>query len=74
MRVWTEGDEAILEVRDNGVGVPAEKIASNQSLGLIGMRERAATVGGDLRVESVSGKGTIVSLRVPAESATQTPP
>jgi signal transduction histidine kinase len=35
-----------------------------RSLGLLGMRERAAAAGGELQVESAPGAGTVVSLRL----------
>ena len=34
-------------------------------LGLLGMRERVAAVGGELQVESSPGKGTTLFVRVP---------
>ncbi len=34
-------------------------------IGLIGMRERAALIGGTLQVESAAGKGTTIYLRYP---------
>jgi signal transduction histidine kinase len=58
-----------LEVRDDGVGfeVPAHLggwIDANR-LGLVGMRARAAELGGELRVESEPGQGTRVFLEIP---------
>lgn len=54
----------ILEVSDNGTGFDPE-LASG-GLGLASMRERAAAVGGLLRVTSAPGSGTRVRLVVPA--------
>jgi PAS domain S-box-containing protein len=57
---------AVLVVEDDGVGFdPEEKAAEGGSLGLVGMRERAALVGGSLEVESAPGRGTTVYARVP---------
>ena len=39
------------------------------SFGLLGMRERAALLGGTLIIRSALGKGTTVILDVPQESA-----
>lgn len=39
-------------------------------LGLIGIRERASQVGGTLRVESAPGKGTRVTVELPAQVQT----
>ena len=54
----------VLEVSDDGTGFDPE-LASG-GLGLASMRERAAGVGGVLRVSSAPGKGTRVRLAVPA--------
>jgi two-component system, chemotaxis family, sensor kinase Cph1 len=51
-------------VEDNGRGfAPAE--VSPDALGLIGMRERLALVGGSLAVESTPGEGTALAAYVP---------
>jgi len=54
-------------VRDNGIGFETGRAAS-QSLGLLGMRERAAMIGGQIRVRSLPGRGTIVRLQLPRAS------
>jgi signal transduction histidine kinase len=54
----------VLEIRDDGSGFDPE-LASG-GLGLASMRERAAAVGGELRVSSAPGAGTRVRLAVPA--------
>jgi PAS domain S-box-containing protein len=59
--------ELVLEVRDDGVGIPREKLASTQSLGLIGMRERAVGIGGQLHLQPRPSGGTTIVLRVPLE-------
>jgi PAS domain S-box-containing protein len=55
----------VLEVEDNGVGVPPDVLEKTSSLGLIGMRERALACGGKLTIASGPGMGTIVQLNVP---------
>lgn len=57
--------EARLIVEDNGVGFDAEADGSRKRLGLLGMRERLALVNGALEVESSSGCGTTLFVRVP---------
>jgi PAS domain S-box-containing protein len=54
-----------LSVRDNGRGVTEGEIAAPDSLGLLGMRERAVLLGGDIAIEGESGKGTRVTARIP---------
>ena len=59
--------EIVLIVEDDGRGFdPADtRTGIHQGLGLIGMRERAAFVGGTLEVEAAPGRGTTVFVRVP---------
>ncbi len=52
-------------VEDDGVGFDSGLQRSVERLGVLGMTERAALVGGELRVESSVGAGTTVVLRVP---------
>jgi signal transduction histidine kinase len=59
-----------LSVVDNGAGFDADGASTRpMSFGLLGMRERAALVGGTLRIQSMPGKGTTVVLEVPRVSA-----
>lgn len=58
----------ILRVQDNGVGLP-EGAARDGHFGLIGMQERARSIGGTLSVTSDGRQGTEVSLRVPGRVA-----
>jgi signal transduction histidine kinase len=63
-------NEVTLQIQDNGVGFePAEKTQPNGTgLGLFGMRERLALVGGDVQIESVKGQGTTITVHVPIAS------
>jgi len=55
-----------LIIEDDGLGFDAQaQLASVDGLGLIGMRERAAIIGGSLIIESAPGRGTTVFVRVP---------
>jgi PAS domain S-box-containing protein len=54
-----------LSVRDNGIGITDEEIAAPTSLGLLGMRERIAQFGGDIRVNGTPGEGTSVTACIP---------
>jgi len=55
----------LLEIKDNGKGVPEAKIAHSMSLGLVGMRERTARLGGEFQIRGIPKKGTTVTARVP---------
>jgi signal transduction histidine kinase len=64
--VRQDPQEIVLEVEDNGRGFdPQEGARRRRGLGLIGMRERAATLGGELQVESSPGRGARLRLRLP---------
>jgi signal transduction histidine kinase len=55
---------ALLEVSDNGVGMPAGKSKGASSYGLLGMRERADSVGAQLDITSSPDRGTLVRMRM----------
>jgi PAS domain S-box-containing protein len=57
--------ELILEVADDGKGFNEKKLLPHKSLGLLGMRERAAFIGGRVEVDSAPGKGTKVTVIFP---------
>jgi signal transduction histidine kinase len=56
-------------ISDNGVGIADAKRVSKKSFGLIGMRERATTLGGTFEILSEPGKGTIVTLIFPLQAS-----
>jgi signal transduction histidine kinase len=66
-RVSTWRSRLLLCVRDNGVGLAEQAIESPCSLGLLGMRERARSVGGIFRIASRPGRGTLVLLSLPLD-------
>jgi signal transduction histidine kinase len=63
------GGRIVLSVSDDGVGFDADAVTSGPhdvGLGLLGMRERAALIGGTLQIESTAGEGTSIILSAPA--------
>lgn len=58
-------DDLIVEVRDNGKGFDSADAARKKSFGLLGMRERAAVLGGGIDITSIPRQGTVVSLHMP---------
>ncbi|MDO8544842.1 MAG: histidine kinase [Opitutaceae bacterium] len=65
VRLNEEAGHLVLVVKDNGRGISEEEIAGTKSLGLVGMRERAMLIGGEVSLQGRPGKGTSVALRVP---------
>jgi signal transduction histidine kinase len=59
------GGSLILMVKDNGRGISDEQTNNLKSIGLLGMRERAALLGGEVRLRGEPGRGTTVTVRIP---------
>jgi signal transduction histidine kinase len=58
-------DECLLaKVEDDGRGFTSA-VQRSTGLGLLGMRERSANVGGSLTIDSALGQGTRIALRIP---------
>jgi two-component system, NarL family, sensor histidine kinase UhpB len=68
-----EGDEVVLRIEDDGRG-PATWPVGSAGLGLLGMSERAARLGGTARLERATGGGAAVVTRLPLESGLARPP
>ena len=61
-----EDGRVVLSIRDNGSGVTEEELAHPHSFGLMGMRERARGMGGEVQIVGQPGKGTSVEVTLPA--------
>jgi two-component sensor histidine kinase len=62
-----EGEQALLEVSDNGAGLPGDpKELGRQSFGLQCLQAAAQQLGGVLNIESTPGRGSRFSVRFPA--------
>jgi signal transduction histidine kinase len=66
IRLTADDDWITLEVRDDGCGLAGGTLQPSNSLGVMGMRERARMAGGDLEICGEPGMGTTVSARIPA--------
>jgi signal transduction histidine kinase len=62
-------DQVLAILEDDGRGFDADAAISSRGprgrLGLLGMRERVALVGGTLTIESTPGRGTTIFARIP---------
>ena len=54
-----------LTISDNGRGITAEEMLAPDSLGLLGMRERAEFLGGSFTLAGNPGQGTVLTVRMP---------
>lgn len=67
IRLITEETNVVMEVTDDGKGLPAEAIHDTHTLGLLGIRERAAACHGSVEFISAPDKGTTVKVVMPIE-------
>lgn len=65
LKLVRDHGELILEVADDGKGFDEMKLPTHKSLGLLGMQERVAIIGGHLQVRSAPGKGTKITISAP---------
>ena len=61
------GQEIVLTVRDNGRGFESDKPRKPNSFGLLGLRERARMLDGDVKIDAAPGKGTMIEIYIPLE-------
>jgi signal transduction histidine kinase len=61
----------LMEVQDNGRGITKADMVRPTSLGLLGMRERALALGGELFITTEPGPGTRVSAVIPLRADSQ---
>ncbi|MGH9186870.1 MAG: histidine kinase [Acidimicrobiales bacterium] len=61
---WCDGGSAVLEVGDDGNGFAVDEPGRPDSYGIVGMRERAASIGATLDLESSPGEGSWVRCTV----------
>lgn len=64
-RLESAGEHLLLEVKDNGTGFDAEEANEDKSLGIVGMRERALLLDGELIIKRGLVGGTTLTLRIP---------
>jgi two-component system sensor histidine kinase UhpB len=64
--IWisiTKGENLfIMKISDNGIGFDYQESLQKGSLGLLGMVERAKSIGGEVQIESEFGKGTTTTF------------
>jgi len=67
-----QGQDVVLTVEDNGIGLPRDALRRDGSWGLRGMRERVALYGGSLLLENAPGSGARLQVRLPLKTAEAT--
>jgi PAS domain S-box-containing protein len=67
VRIAMDGGQLLLEVRDDGRGISQGGLDDPHAYGLVGMRERAASQGGTVRITGAPGRGTTVLVTLPLQ-------
>ena len=62
-------DTISLSIADNGIGLPTERLKNTDSYGIKNMHNRINEIKGVLKIESVAGKGTKISIEIPIYAA-----
>jgi PAS domain S-box-containing protein len=65
MALAREDGAVTLSVSDNGRGFSPHDPRKPSSFGLMGLRERAYALGGEVRIDSAPGRGTRIDVRIP---------
>ena len=61
-------DQLTLRIEDDGQGFNLNSASNDKTLGILGMRERAAMMGGSYHISSMPGKGTSVTVVLPCKN------
>ena len=59
---YESGDQQVLRIADDGVGFQDDE--ASKGLGHVGIKERVAMLGGELRISSTPGEGTAVEVHL----------
>jgi PAS domain S-box-containing protein len=68
IKLSKNGDYIELSISDNGIGITESEIKSKKSFGIIGMMERAASLGGNFNIYNKNGYGTVTKLLFPIKN------
>jgi signal transduction histidine kinase len=73
VRLWIDADTLAVLIEDKGRGFDSQTAVTRTSIGLAGMAERAALVGGSLTIETAPGAGTRVTAILPLTNGDESP-
>jgi two-component system sensor histidine kinase UhpB len=65
LTISVDAGECTLRVSDNGRGEARPTVTEGKSFGLLGMRERAYMLGGEVQIENATGRGFTVTVKFP---------
>jgi signal transduction histidine kinase len=58
-----------MQVSDDGIGMRADAAPKTNSFGIVGIKERVSSLGGELFINGSSGHGTLLSVFIPIDNA-----
>jgi signal transduction histidine kinase len=65
VKLWKAADGVVLTISDNGSGFTSTPGLSSQSFGLTGMKARARSLNGTMKIRTGNGQGTLVQVVFP---------
>jgi len=72
MKLESNEGQVLLAIRDNGSGLSGR--TNGAGMGMIGMRARARSAGGDVKIRSAPGGGVLIEVRAPFRNETNSHP
>ena len=68
IELYEAGNRLFVKVSDNGIETRPDERRKKASFGLLGMKERITTLGGDLEIKSEPGQGMLLVVSVPIQA------
>lgn len=60
-----------LKIKGNGIGIKEEQLTKLEAFGVMGIRERADFLGGEVKIKGIPGKGTTVTVTMPLKTVNE---
>jgi len=68
VKLKSQDHALMISIEDNGKGITEAQITDVKSLGIVGMKERIARIGGEFNIFSEPDKGTRLDMIIPAQN------
>jgi signal transduction histidine kinase len=65
----TVADDLVMQISDDGKGIPADRLSAVGSHGVVSMRHRIRALNGRLDIRSSASGGTVLLIQIPAANA-----
>ena len=69
IKLYQDGGQLVMKITDNGVGIYPDRRKKRNSFGLVGVEERIYSLNGKFLINSAPGKGTMLTIFIPLQSA-----